>query len=554
MVTLQFTGSDGPRTVRLVEGETIIGRAVTCGVAVNTPGISRQHARIRVASGRAYVLDLGSRNGTTLNGVTVAGEQEVRAGDALQIGELTITVGQEVAEPQFISDSTSGIPPGTIVRRVDSAWRATGPPPAPPAPPATPATAAAPAPPAGVRRGADRRRVNLGRPAGERRSGRDRRGGRALRLLSEISRTLVTVQPLPQVLGKVADLVFDAVPAERVFLMLRDSFDEPLQGRVMRNRDGSVPDKVSLSRTVLSTVMRDRVAMLSTDAMADSRLDSSNSIVSMNVRSFMCAPLWNRNDVIGVLYCDNPLSKRFTDDDLEVFTAFSNYAAVSIEQARVAQQLMDETTRRERLQRYHSPGVVRRILHAAGSEGGFLAQEREVSVMFCDIVGFTRLCENMPPAGVADLLNAYFGRMADVIFEHEGTLDKFIGDAILAVFGAPFDQPDHAVRAVAAALAMRRELAELNAGREEPIRMRLAINSGTALTGDIGSPKRRDFTVLGDVVNAASRIEGSVAQPDQIVIAQSTRALIGDRFPLKPLGTVTLRGRESQTEVFEVLG
>ena len=362
------------------------------------------------------------------------------------------------------------------------------------------------------------------------------------------------MQPLPQVLGKVADLVFDAVPAERVFLMLRDSFDEPLQGRVMRNRDGSVPDKVSLSRTVLSTVMRDRVAMLSTDAMADSRLDSSNSIVSMNVRSFMCAPLWNRNDVIGVLYCDNPLSKRFTDDDLEVFTAFSNYAAVSIEQARVAQQLMDETTRRERLQRYHSPGVVRRILHAAGSEGGFLAQEREVSVMFCDIVGFTRLCENMPPAGVADLLNAYFGRMADVIFEHEGTLDKFIGDAILAVFGAPFDQPDHAVRAVAAALAMRRELAELNAGREEPIRMRLAINSGTALTGDIGSPKRRDFTVLGDVVNAASRIEGSVAQPDQIVIAQSTRALIGDRFPLKPLGTVTLRGRESQTEVFEVLG
>lgn len=551
MVTLQFTGSDGPRTVRLVEGETIIGRAVTCGVAVNTPGISRQHARIRVASGRAYVLDLGSRNGTTLNGVTVAGEQEVRAGDALQIGELTITVGQEVAEPQFISDSTPGIPPGTIVRRVDSAWRASAPTPAPPAPHAT---ADAPAPPPGVRRGADRRRVNLGRPAGERRSGRDRRGGRALRLLSEISRTLVTVQPLPQVLGKVADLVFDAVPAERVFLMLRDSFDEPLQGRVMRNRDGSVPDKVSLSRTVLSTVMRDRVAMLSTDAMADSRLDSSNSIVSMNVRSFMCAPLWNRNDVIGVLYCDNPLSKRFTDDDLEVFTAFSNYAAVSIEQARVAQQLMDETTRRERLQRYHSPGVVRRILHAAGSEGGFLAQEREVSVMFCDIVGFTRLCENMPPAGVADLLNAYFGRMADVIFEHEGTLDKFIGDAILAVFGAPFDQPDHAVRAVAAALAMRRELAELNAGREEPIRMRLAINSGTALTGDIGSPKRRDFTVLGDVVNAASRIEGSVAQPDQIVIAQSTRALIGDRFPLKPLGTVTLRGRESQTAVFEVLG
>jgi len=97
-----------------------------------------------------------------------------------------------------------------------------------------------------------------------------------------------------------------------------------------------------------------------------------------------------------------------------------------------------------------------------------VTQEREVTVMFTDIVGFTRLCEHMEPAAIGDLLNDYFGNMADIIFEHEGTLDKFIGDAILAVFGAPFDQPDHAERCVEAALEMRAALARMNAARGGP--------------------------------------------------------------------------------------
>jgi adenylate cyclase len=402
----------------------------------------------------------------------------------------------------------------------------------------------------------DRRKLNLGRAAGERRTGRDRRGGRMLRLLSEISKTLVAMQPLEQVLARVVDLVFDVLPAERAFLLLRDSCDQPLSARVLRNRDGSVPANVSLSRTVVSNVMRDRVAILAKDARYDPRLDASSSIQAMNIRSFMCAPLWNRNEVIGVLYCDNPRSKQFIEDDLEAFAALCNYAAVAIEQARLSQQLMDETKRRERLQRYHSPGVVNRILHSEASlEGRFITQEREVTVMFTDIVGFTKLCEHMEPAAIGELLNDYFGRMGEIIFEHEGTLDKFIGDAILAVFGAPFDQPDHAERCVAAAIEMRRELGRMNAQRGgPPIRMRIAINTGRALTGDIGSPKRKEFTVLGDVVNTASRLEGAVAEPDQIVISNTTRERLCRDFKVKSLGTHNIRGRESVVEAFEVIG
>ena len=163
------------------------------------------------------------------------------------------------------------------------------------------------------------------------------------------------------------------------------------------------------------------------------------------------------------------------------------------------------------------------------------------------------VCEGMKPFEIAQVLNQFFTRMADVIFEFEGTLDKFIGDAVLAVFGAPFDQPDHADRAVEAAVAMQRALADMNRGSERPLRMRVAINSGHAMTGDIGSPRRREFTVLGDVVNTASRIESSVAQPDQIVITRGTLERLTRNVNTRSMGNVNLRGRQAEIEVFEVL-
>jgi len=292
--------------------------------------------------------------------------------------------------------------------------------------------------------------------------------------------------------------------------------------------------------------------MLAKDARYDPRLDMAGSIQAMNIRSFMCAPLWNRNEVIGVLYCDNARSKKFTADDLDVFTALSNYAAVAIEQARVAQQLLQETWRRERLQRYHSPDVINRILQGSDAGQDFITQERDVTVMFCDIVGFTTLCEQSEPAAIGTLLNTFFAQMADVIFEHEGTLDKFIGDAILAVFGAPLDQPDHALRAVRTARQMRQALARLNEDRDCPIEMRIAINSGIALAGDMGSPKRREYTVLGDVVNTASRLE-KLAGPDEIIISGATFERLDGLVPARSRGKVGLRGRVAEVDIFEVI-
>jgi adenylate cyclase len=164
------------------------------------------------------------------------------------------------------------------------------------------------------------------------------------------------------------------------------------------------------------------------------------------------------------------------------------------------------------------------------------------------------MVELMTPVEAAKLLNTFLTRMTDVVFEHEGTLDKFLGDALLAVFGAPFEQTDHALKAVEAALEMRRALADLNLQISQKLSMRIAINSGIALTGDIGSPKRREFTVLGDVVNIASRIEDEVAGPGEIVISGATYERIKKHVKVRPLGSRPLRGRATPLDLYAVEG
>ncbi|HEX5474252.1 MAG TPA: adenylate/guanylate cyclase domain-containing protein [Vicinamibacterales bacterium] len=549
LYSLSFVDGAGvTRRVGLRDGLTTIGRAPSCDIVIPAPSVSRVHVRLRVEDGRCLLSDETSTYGTLVNGVKAERDVPLASGDVFQCGEVAITVEQTVEADDLLSESHQLLEDsGTIIRRIESSGTAE----------AGVADAAVPpgeAWPARERRKGADRRVEHRPPGGpDRRSRRERRQLRLLRLLTEIGQTLVAVQPLPQVLARVIDLVFDVVPAERAFLLLRDSADQALTARVLRHRDGSAPE-ATLSRTIVGHVMRERVAMLASDALYDPRLDTADSIQAMSVRSFMCAPLWNRNEVIGVLYADNPRSRKFGPDDLDVFTALANYAAVAIEQARTSEQLLQETKRRERLQRYHSPGVVNRILRGGtGVDAPFLAQERDVTVMFCDLVAFTTLCEGLEPYQVAQTLNNFFGRMADEIFEREGTLDKFIGDAILAVFGAPFGQPDHADRAVQAALGMRRALDEINRAQpSRPLQMRIAINSGRALTGDIGSPRRREFTVLGDVVNIASRMESSIAAAGQILISADTRERLKQAIEVKPMGRVALRGRQREVDVFEV--
>jgi adenylate cyclase len=181
-------------------------------------------------------------------------------------------------------------------------------------------------------------------------------------------------------------------------------------------------------------------------------------------------------------------------------------------------------------------------------------EEREVTVLFADLSGFTRIAENMAPRDVTAMLNQLFGFLTEEVFREGGTLDKFIGDAVMAFFGAPLDQPDHAACAVRAARALMARLEAFNASRDPAARLglRIGINSGPVIVGDVGAQERRDYTVIGDTVNVASRLESSVARVGQIVIGSGTHAAVAGSFQCAPLAPVILKGRSVQFQPYLV--
>ena len=559
MVHISIITHDGRSySFAIEEDETTIGRDKDNDIVLSDPRVSGSHAKI-IRQEEGYLMtDLGSHNGTRVNEEFVQ-KHLLNHNDEIRIGQNRLTfLTKEETSPSIaktlviekdsdyekwhqrtmkISPEESGQkdshsllispePEKDLMKRVVST--------------------------VSKKKSLERRVETESLPL--------ERANKALFVLYEISRQLNSIHDFNELLKKIMDFIFMVIDADFGFLILTDEEkSDQFIPVVVKYKDEKRKSQgeIKASRTIINKVIQDKVALLTSNAMADPRLNYAQSLVGQKIRSAMCVPLWKREEIIGVIQLDSTRpDNQFTEDDLELLKTIGCQMAMILEQASLNEKIREEERMRNRLERFHSPQIIDMILKSSQEEKDDIieAKDLKATILFTDIIGFTSLSEKMQPREINMLLNQYFSRMTDIVFEYDGTLDKYIGDSLMAVFGAPVEKSDDAERAVSAALKMRHELANMmsETERSEKISIRIGINTGHVVAGNIGSPKRMEYTVIGNPVNVASRLE-SLAQPNQIIIGEITYRDVKGKFKIKRIGPQKLRGKSDEIITYEVL-
>ena len=457
--------------------------------------VSRPHARLFQDGEKLFVEDLGSTHGTQLNGDEIqgGGARALSSGDCVQLGETTIYVERKTASTRAVAPDES---PSQQRSSSDFFARARG-------------EYSAPIVPAGAsveREGrftvvldagnesaASALRVPLGAPQNE-------EAARHLALLHELLLQCGGTKNLDALFQSVVERLVEAIgAASRGALLLRGRETGALLLKAFRSAQGPV-----LSETLARRAMNEGVGFIW--RRGDEKTDGS--IAQYRIESGMYAPLMWGGEALGVVCVDNPESAReFTPDDLRLLIAVSHYLAMALSHEHLQEELKRETATKANLLRHFSPQIAEQILHGGSLQ---LSGERsEVTILCSDIRGFAKLTANMEPIDVVEMLNDYFSRLIPIIFAHGGTVDKYIGDAILAVFGSPKKDPQQHENALRAALKMQEEMEKSNAARagkgKTTCQIGIGVHSGEVLHGFIGAVDRMELTVIGDAVNRATR-------------------------------------------------
>lgn len=266
----------------------------------------------------------------------------------------------------------------------------------------------------------------------------------------------------------------------------------------------------------------------------------------------MCAPLRSAQRTIGVVAVGVRGPCPWRSGDIKLLSALASQAAAAIENALLHERKVQEELLKSRLSRYVSPQLVEALLRE-GDAGSMASERRRIAVLFSDIRNFSATAETLAPEVLVRHLNEYFTEMVAVIFNHEGTVNKFVGDMIMALFGAPAPLPHNERQAIEAAIRMQRRLRELdNEWIREHFRMGIGINVGDVVVGNIGSPQHMDYTAIGDDVNVAARLQ-AIAGPGQVLVSRSVAEAVKGEFRLREVGQVPVKGKTRPLEVFEVL-
>lgn len=509
-----------------------VGRGNANDLVLNDPSVSRFHAVIKLRDNSIFVADRGSTNGIVLNDKKISKETELKNGDVALVGLYKLLL--ESVDEQGIQ-VRRGEWPSTLNHimsgRVEQA--------------VLPRSSAA-------------SNSELSDMAG--RVKKLERENYLLTVLYEAGKALNSKLALEHICEQVVSLACLIEGVERGFVMLFDENGEVVRQSEVRYRNPETSanrpsgPQIILSTRVLEMIRKERQPILIEDVSADERFSGSESLKISGLRSAMCAPLVGKERLFGILYVDNlERASAFTQEELNVFALVAAQAGAAIDNAAAHEKIAQQSLQRSALERFLSPEVVEMVVANPDIRLGGVNQE--VTVMFADIRGFTAMSEDMEPSRVVEILNEYFTRVTDVIFDNGGTLDKYIGDAVMAVFGAPISKGNDAASAVTSAIQIQRLLIELNrdaGARQWPeLRVGIGINTGSAIAGNIGSPRRLDYTVVGDAVNTAQRLMTNAAG-GQILISESTAKKLGKNFDLERLPELKVKGRSEAVPVFRV--
>ena len=512
----------GPRggEVLPITKTLLAGRSPECSLEVPDPNASRKHTHLVFDGTSLTAADNGSSNGTFVNDVRITAPVQLKHGDVVRLGETRLRI-QQKAQGQALSQSSifgfkdasadEDLSQSIVMSAVDVA---------------------------------PKRNVNA-----EVLSTR-------LAAIMRMSKALVSIDKPEEVYQGILEALFEVFPqAERGFLMHGSTADQ-LEPRALKSRGQAGTEGLVISKSICRKALDSRTAFLFNDQNA-SDFDQGMSIVSLRIRSAMTIPLMVGEEVTGLLQVDTgDPARAFTLDDLELAVSASRIAAAAVRNAELLKKVESETATRNNLLRF-LPGPLAEQVLSGSLDIALGGKTYQGTILFSDIIGFTRMSEGMEPSGVIAVMNDYFARMVPCIEREGGSVDKFIGDAIMAFWGIPFDRGDAAVNAVHAALDMQNGLQGLNTllraeGRPE-LQTGIGLNSGTVVAGNIGHAQRSEYTILGDAVNTASRIEHAAGRGQVLVSGATFTELKGRGFGIRmpplhaknkaePLTVLSLRG------------
>jgi adenylate cyclase len=602
MARLILATAEGQQAIELRPINSL-GRHPNNSIQLLDKIVSKEHCILEQRDGQFVLRDLGSLNGTYINGERVRGEQLLRHGDEITLGSTRARYDDGTAPLNFAPlaagpgavthpqhapqwppaggqpaapSALGGRPPvesGIAPRAAGGFGQAGG----PQSPGVFPAAQGVPQPPppyiaptrspsmSGTRVDMLDSARAIGTQIAALAKGflpydqvahdtpQLRMDYERLRITWELTRDIGLERDLDKLLEKILLALFKFVNADRGVILMKEA-DGSLQPRVARRRDGS-DSAIQVSSTILNHVIREKASVLTHDASMDFASSKGKSMILNRISSAIVVPLLHVSEVLGAVWLDSESLAQFQQKDLELITAVGNQAAMFIENIQLGKKIEQEIITRERFSRLLSPNVAEQVISGKLEVklGGTLV--RECTVFNSDIRGFTRMSEGASAESMVELLNEYFELMVEAIFKYEGTLDKFMGDGIMAFWGAPVNQTDDPIRAVHCALDQMEVLGRYNRKRLEqqqtPLAIGMGIHTGPLVAGYVGSSKALSYTVIGDTANTSARLCG-VALAGQIIITEGTMARLNNRFEVEELPPTLLKGKEKPVRIFNV--